>query len=84
MFQGVQVSTVVGPGVRTKEISRALICISLQGGHFILVSTLQRECVMKRTLSMLILKRQNCCREDLEEEQNGVEGILYTQNKEPK
>ena len=44
-WRRLQVSTVVGPGVRTNEISRALICISLPGGHFVLVSTLHRECV---------------------------------------
>ena len=26
----------VDPGVRTKELSRALVCISLAGGHFVL------------------------------------------------
>ena len=36
------------------------------------------------SVQLLILKRQNCCREDLEEEQNGVEGkCMYTQNKGP-
>ena len=35
---------VVSPGVRTKEISRALVCNSLAGGHFVLVSTLHKEC----------------------------------------
>ena len=35
-------------------------------------------------MQLLILKRQNNCREDLKEEQNGVEGkCMYTQNKEP-
>ena len=37
------------------------------------------------SVQLLILMRQNCSREDLEEEQNGIEGkCLYnnTQNKE--
>ena len=34
-----QVSTVVGPGVGTKEISSVLVCISQSGGHFAFVST---------------------------------------------
>ena len=37
------------------------------------------------SVQLLILKRQNCCREDLEEEQNGVDGkCMYTQNKGPR
>ena len=31
-------------------------------------------------MQLLILKRKNCYREDLEEEQNGVEGILRTKS----
>ena len=31
------------------------------------------------SVQLLILKRQNCCREDLEEEQNGVEHVYLEQ-----